>query len=86
MPQLEPRLSLRGKLKTPQPVRALRHSAALARVLDKRVANAIPLKLDHGPERAEGLNQGFLRCVDVERVSDINLSLDSLSPNFRPIW
>ena len=64
----------------------LEYPSDLARVLDKRVANAITLKLDHGPERAEGLNQGFLRCVDIERVSDINLSLDSLSPNFRPIW
>ena len=32
VPQLEPRLSLRGKLKTPQPARVLRHSADLARV------------------------------------------------------
>ena len=72
VPQLEPLLSLRSKLKTPEPSRALRRPADLTRSLDKRVENAITLKLDHGPERAEGLYQGFLRCVDVERVSDIS--------------
>ncbi len=79
---------VRSKLKTPQTARALRHPAVLARALDKSVANAITLELDHGPERAVGLYQGFLRlhCVDVERVSNINLRLDSLSPNFRSIW
>ena len=83
--QLKAKLSLRSKLKTPLPARVLRHPADLARAFDKRVANAVTLKIYHGPERAESLYQVFLRCVNLDTVADINLRLDSLSPNFRCI-
>jgi hypothetical protein len=79
-PQLEAWLSLRSKLRTPQPARALRHPADLAKAFDKRVANAITLKIDHGPDRAQSLYQGFLRCIDIEKFSDLNFRLDSVSP------
>jgi hypothetical protein len=58
--QLKAKLSLRSKLKTPLPARVLRHPADLARAFDKRIANAVILKIYHGPERAESLYQVFL--------------------------
>ena len=86
IPQLKPRLSLKSKLNTPQPARALRHPADLARAFDKRVANVVTLKIDHGPERAQSLFEGFCRCIHLDKVPGFNLLLDSVSPNFRSIW